>query len=113
MLDCLWKVRCLASAVACLIMLSLPLFTRVVPMIHRVTWSLDFGRNITAFIFWSLFCRHLTCRRQDEIWSDMSTKKSVLDDSTNAYCAKLNLTSKEFMALSACKPCMAIQLQSG
>ena len=36
------------------------LFTRPVPMIHRVTQSLDFGRNITAFIFWPLFFRQLS-----------------------------------------------------
>ena len=29
-------------------------------MIHRVTRSLDFGRNITAFISWPLFCRELS-----------------------------------------------------
>ena len=29
------------------------------PMIHRVTRRLDFGRNITAFISWPLFCRQL------------------------------------------------------
>ena len=32
-------------------MLSQPLFTPPVPMIHRVTQSLDIGRNITAFYF--------------------------------------------------------------
>ena len=50
-------------------------------MIHRVTQSLDFGRNTTAFISWPLFVDN--CRRRDEIWPDMSTKKSVLDDGTN------------------------------
>ena len=52
--------RCQASAAACLT-LSLSLFTRPVPMIHRVlTQSLDFGLNITAFISWPLFCRQLS-----------------------------------------------------
>ena len=50
-----------ASAVACLTLSPL-LFTRPVPMIHRVTRSLDFGRNITAFISWPLFCRQLSPR---------------------------------------------------
>ena len=40
-------MRCQASAVACLT-LSPPMCTRAVLMIHRVTWSLDFGRNITV-----------------------------------------------------------------
>ena len=56
---CLRKARCHASAVACLT-LSPPLFTRSVPMIHHVTRSLDFGRNITAFISWPLFCWQLS-----------------------------------------------------
>ena len=58
-LECLQKARCHASAVACLT-LRLPLFTRPVPMIHRVTWSLDLGRSITPFIAWPLFCRQLS-----------------------------------------------------
>ena len=29
-------------------------------MIHRVTQSLDFGQNITAFISWPLFCQELS-----------------------------------------------------
>ena len=47
------------SAAACLA-LSPPLFTWPVPMIHRVIRSLDFGRNITAFISWPLFCPQST-----------------------------------------------------
>ena len=57
-LDCLRKARCQGSAATCLT-LSPPLFTRPVPMIHRVTRSW-FGRNITAFISWPLFCRQLS-----------------------------------------------------
>ena len=57
-LDCLRKARCQASAAACLT-LSPSLFIWPVPIIHRVTRSLDFGRNITAFISWPLFCRQL------------------------------------------------------
>ena len=49
-LDCLQKARCQASAAACLT-LSPPLFTQPVPMIRRVTQSLDFGQNVTAFDF--------------------------------------------------------------
>ena len=42
--------RCKASAAACLT-LSLPvLFAWPILMIHRITRSLDFGQNITAFI---------------------------------------------------------------
>ena len=44
------KTRCQASAAACLT-LSPPLFTWPIPMIHRVTWSLDFGRTHHCIYF--------------------------------------------------------------
>ena len=65
--------RCKWSSAAACLMLSQPLFTRPVPMIHRVNRSLDFGWNITMFISWSLFCRNVavgmkfdpTCRQRN------------------------------------------------
>ena len=59
--------RCQASAVACLT-LSPSLFTWPVAMIHRITRSLDFGRNITAFISWPLFCRQLSLPGWNLTW---------------------------------------------
>ena len=67
------RLHCQASAAACLT-LSPPLFTQPVPMIHRVTRSLDFGRNILHFFPDHCFVGNCRCR--DEIWPDMSTKKS-------------------------------------
>ena len=78
-LDCLRKVCCQASAAACLT-LSPPLFTRPGPMIHCVTrsWILV-GTSLHLF---PDHCFVDNCRRRDELWPDMSTKTSVLDNGT-------------------------------
>ena len=81
------------SAASECLMLSQPLFTRPVPMIHRVNQSLDFGWNITAFISWPLFCRqmspsgwNLTRHVDREISSTTALSKT---------CSRLNRVNKE------------------
>ena len=81
-LNCLRKARCQASAAACLT-LSPPLFTWPVPMIHHVTRS--WGLVETSLHLFPDHCFVDNCCRRDEIWPDMSTKKSVLDDSTSNF----------------------------
>ena len=57
----LFAESALSSECSACLMLSPPLFIRPVPMFHCVlNLKLDFGRNITAFISWPLFCQKLS-----------------------------------------------------
>ena len=85
-LDCLRKLGCQASAAAYLT-LSQPLFTVYPASPDDPSRNLEFGfwseHHFVIYFLTIVLSTLDSCRRRDEIWPDMSTKKNILDDSTS------------------------------
>ena len=82
-LDWLQKAYCQASVAACLT-LSPPLFSYPASPDDPDCVTRSLGRNILHLFPDHCFVDNCRCR---DIWPNMSTKKSVLDNGTNFYCS--------------------------